>query len=127
VLLVTVGVTGHKLAGYSTFAYAVMIGLALGPQLLGHTAFNWALRHVSATFVAISILGEPIGSALLALFLLGERFVPVQLVGFVLILGGIYLAARGERQGGESQDGPSRRERVSRKEPDSVKKQGRPH
>ena len=120
VLLLTVGATGHTLAGYSTFAYAVMIGLALGPQLLGHTAFNWALRHVSATFVAISILGEPIGSALLALFLLGERFVPLQLAGFVLILGGIYLAARGEGQG------RSRRERVSGKEPDSVQRQGRP-
>lgn len=95
-LLLTVGLTGNTLAGYSTLAYAVMIGLALGPQLLGHTAFNWALRHVSATFVAISILGEPIGSALLALLFFGERFAPLQLVGFLLLLGGIYLAARGE-------------------------------
>jgi drug/metabolite transporter (DMT)-like permease len=100
VLLLTVGITGHTLAGYSTLAYAVMIALALGPQLLGHTAFNWALRHVSATFVAISILGEPIGSALLALLLFGERFAPLQLAGFVLILGGIFLAARGEGVGG---------------------------
>jgi drug/metabolite transporter (DMT)-like permease len=95
-LLLAVGLTGHALAGYSTLAYAVMIGLALGPQLVGHTAFNWALRHVSATFVAISILGEPIGSALLARLFFGERFAPWQLVGFLLLLGGIYLAARGE-------------------------------
>lgn len=103
VLLLTVGVTGHTLVGYSTFAYAVMIALALGPQLLGHTAFNWALRHVSATFVAVSILGEPIGSALLALILFGERFAPWQLLGFALILGGIYLAARAEGEGGGTQ------------------------
>ncbi len=122
VLLLTVGVTGHTLAGYSTFAYAVMIALALGPQLLGHTAFNWALRHVSATFVAISILGEPIGSALLALLLFGERFAPLQLAGFVLILGGIFLAARGEKEGGGA-----RRERAFSKDQGDVRRQDRPH
>ncbi len=107
VLLLTVGVTGHTLTGYSTLAYAVMIALALGPQLLGHTAFNWALRHVSATFVAISILGEPIGSALLALFLFEEGFAALQLAGFVLILGGIFLAARGEGEGGDTRREPA--------------------
>ena len=74
-----------------------MLGLALGPQLIGHSAFNWALRHVSATFVALSILGEPVGSALLAVAIFGERLAPVQLAGFVLLLRGIYLAARGEQ------------------------------
>jgi drug/metabolite transporter (DMT)-like permease len=71
--------------------------LALGPQLLGHTAFNWALRRLSATFVALAILGEPVGSALLAYVLLGERFEPLQLAGFVLLLTGIFIAARGEK------------------------------
>jgi drug/metabolite transporter (DMT)-like permease len=122
VLLVTVGVTGHALAGYSTLAYAVMIALAIGPQLLGHTTFNWALRHVSATFVAISILGEPIGSALLALLLFGERFAPLQLAGFLLILGGIFLAARGE---GESE--AKRRERVFSEEQSDVRAQDHSH
>lgn len=96
-LLLALGVTGQTLLGHSTLAYAAMIGLALGPQLLGHTAFNWALRHLSATFVALSILGEPVGSALLALLAFGERFAPLQLAGFVLLLCGIYLAARGEK------------------------------
>jgi drug/metabolite transporter (DMT)-like permease len=98
VLLIALGLTGHSLLGLSGLAYAAMIGLALGPQLLGHTAFNWALRHLSATFVAVSILGEPIGSALLALAIFGESFVPLQLAGFILLLAGIYLAARGEKR-----------------------------
>ena len=96
-LLLAAGATGSTLSGYSTFAYAAMLGLALGPQLLGHTAFNWALRYLSATFVALSILGEPVGSALLAVAIFGERLAPVQLAGFLLLLVGIYLAARGER------------------------------
>jgi drug/metabolite transporter (DMT)-like permease len=97
-LLIATGAGRQALTGYSSIAYAAVLGLALGPQLLGHTAFNWALRHLSATFVAVSILGEPVGSALLALFLFGERFAPLQLAGFALLLGGIFVAARAEQR-----------------------------
>ncbi|GAB4201753.1 MAG: DMT family transporter [Roseiflexaceae bacterium] len=79
-------------------AWLCLLGLALGPQLLGHTAFNWSLRHLSATFVAIAILGEPIGSALLALLIFGESFAALQLLGFLLLLCGIATAALVERR-----------------------------
>ncbi len=71
-----------------------------GPQLLGHTSFNWSLRHLSATFVAVAILGEPIGSALLAWLIFSETFAGLQLAGFVLLLVGIYVAARRETRSG---------------------------
>ena len=90
--------SGVALTGYSTSAYLAALGLAIGPQLLGHTAYNWSLRYVSPTFVAVVTLGEPVGSALLAWWLFGEIFAPLQGVGFALLLGGIYLAARGERR-----------------------------
>jgi len=85
------------LPAYPPLGYLLVLGLAGGPRLLGHTAFNWSLRHLSATFVAVAILGEPIGSALLALVIFGQGFRPLQLVGFVILLAGILLAARGER------------------------------
>ncbi|HMP41244.1 MAG TPA: DMT family transporter [Roseiflexaceae bacterium] len=75
----------------------LVLALAVGPQLLGHTAFNWSLRHLSATFIAVALLGEPIGSALLALALFGEGFEELQLAGFVLLLIGIAVAAFTER------------------------------
>ena len=96
-LMVAAFVSGAPLNGFSGIAWACLIGLALGPQLLGHTAFNWALKHVSATFIAIVILGEPIGSALLGWLIFGERFAPLQLAGFFMLMVGIYLASRGER------------------------------
>ncbi len=77
--------------------WLLLLGLALGPQLLGHTSFNWALRYLSATFVAVAILGEPIGSALLALFMFDETFQPLQLAGFAILLIGIAVAAAAER------------------------------
>jgi drug/metabolite transporter (DMT)-like permease len=85
---------------YPSLVYLLLLGLAIGPQLLGHTAFNWSLRHLSATFVAIATLGEPVGAALLALIFFKQGFEPIQLLGFVVLLMGIAVAARGER--GES-------------------------
>jgi drug/metabolite transporter (DMT)-like permease len=84
--------------GYSLLAWSCLVALALGPQLIGHTAFNWSLRHLSATFVALAILGEPVGSAVLAWLIFEERVTALQLGGFGLLLAGIYLGARGERR-----------------------------
>ena len=96
-LIIAALVGGETFGGVSSTAWLLIAALALGPQLLGHTSFNWALRRLSATFVALSILGEPIGSALLAWWLLDEGFVPLQLVGFLALLVGIFVAARAER------------------------------
>jgi drug/metabolite transporter (DMT)-like permease len=97
-LWIGVAASGAAVLGFSGFAYAVLLALAVGPQLLGHTAFNWSLRHLSATFVALSILGEPVGSALLAYFIFDEKLATLQLVGFLLLLTGIFVAARAERR-----------------------------
>ncbi len=90
-------VSGTAVTGFSAPAYVFVLALAVGPQLLGHTAFNWSLRHLSATFVALSILGEPIGSALLAYVIFDEHLTAMQLGAFLLILTGIFAAARAER------------------------------
>ena len=94
---VAVLASGTRVLGFTPSAYLLLILLAIGPQLLGHTSFNWSLRHLSATFVALSILGEPVGSALLALTIFGERLAPLQLAGFLVVLVGIFAASLGER------------------------------
>lgn len=68
--------------------------MAVGPQILGHSSLNWALRYLSATFVSLATLGEPIGSTLLAWWVLGERPTIWSVVGGVLILSGIAIAYR---------------------------------
>jgi drug/metabolite transporter (DMT)-like permease len=98
VLLASVAATGAPMLGFAPAAYALMLALALGPQLAGHSAFNWALRYLSPAFIAIAILGEPVGAAILAYLVLGERIGPLELAGFLLLLGGIYVAARAERR-----------------------------
>lgn len=95
-LLLASQLSGQSVVGLTPLAYLLLLGLALGPQLLGHTSFNWSLRHLSATFVAVALLAEPIGSALLAWLIFGESFARLQLAGFVLLLVGIYVAARSD-------------------------------
>ena len=95
-LLLGCGVAGVPLGGYSMPAYLAALGMALGPQLLGHSAYNWSLKHVSPTFVAVVTLGEPVGSAAMAWLFFGESFASLQAAGFVMLLAGIYLAAIGE-------------------------------
>ncbi|MFC1974833.1 DMT family transporter [Chloroflexota bacterium] len=97
-MVIVTPLAGLSLLGYPWQAYLWILLLAIGPQLLGHTSFNWALAHLSTTFVALSILGEPIGSAIFAYFLFDETFAPIQLVGFVLLLVGIGMGALGEQR-----------------------------
>lgn len=79
------------LSGYQAQDYAVLTLLALVPQVIGHTILNWALAHVSATLVAVTMLGEPIGSSALAWFFLNEPVFFLQGVGAACILTGIWL------------------------------------
>ncbi|MCU0868868.1 MAG: DMT family transporter [Burkholderiales bacterium] len=80
---------------FDVVAWAAVVALALGPQLVGHTTFNWAVRRFPAPLVAMAILGEPVGAALLAWLLFGERVSGVEAVGFALLLAGIFVAASG--------------------------------
>jgi len=82
--------------GYPPLAYLWFLLLALVPQLLGHSSFNWALGYLSAAYVSITLLGEPIGSTILAYILLNEKPTVLKVFGAILILFGIYLASRSD-------------------------------
>ncbi len=94
VLLVACLGSGERLIGFPPQAILWLVLLALVPQLIGHSTFNWALRYLSAAYVSITLLGEPIGSTILAYFLLKETPSTLKLFGAILILAGIYLASR---------------------------------
>jgi drug/metabolite transporter (DMT)-like permease len=79
--------------GYSASAYGWIFLLAIIPQLIGHSTFNWLLKYLSATMVAVTTLAEPIGSSILAFIFLKETPVLAVIAGGVLILCGIYLTS----------------------------------
>jgi len=80
--------------GFPWMAYTWFLALALVPQLLGHSTYNWALGYLPAAYVSIALLGEPLGSTLLALIFLGEIPSTLKLWGAVLILAGLLLTSR---------------------------------
>lgn len=94
VLVAAALASGHGPAGVPARAWLWILLLALVPQLLGHSSFNWALRYLPAAFVAIVLLGEPVGSAALAYAVLGELPSAVTLAGAALVLAGIAVASR---------------------------------
>lgn len=96
VLLLLCALTRQRLGGYDGQTYLIFLLLAVGPQILGHSAFNWALAHFSAILVTLAILGEPVGATLLAWLVLGEAPSLPSLIGGPLILAGILLASREE-------------------------------
>jgi drug/metabolite transporter (DMT)-like permease len=79
-------------------AYLWFVLLALIPQLFGHSTFNWSLKYLPASFVSITLLGEPIGSTILAYLIFQETPGWVKIGGAVFILAGIWLAARIEKK-----------------------------
>lgn len=96
VLLILLVVSGNSLLGYPPRLFFWLLMLALVPQLLGHSTFNWALKYLSAAYVSVSFLGEPIGTVILAYFLLAEIPSGIKIIGAILILTGIAVASRSE-------------------------------
>ncbi|HSH01981.1 MAG TPA: DMT family transporter [Anaerolineae bacterium] len=95
-LLLYLLMQGHSLFGYSVNTYIFIVLMALFPQLLGHSSFNWALGFLPAAYVIVPIVSEPIGSSFLAWIFFQEVPTWPIIVGGVFILGGILLSGRGQ-------------------------------
>ncbi len=99
VLLILAAIVHAPVLGQPPREIGIFLGLAIGPMLLGHTGFNWALKYLPAYVVNLTLLGEPVGATLLAATLPGIREVPgpATFVGGGLILAGVYVTARTPR------------------------------
>lgn len=93
-LLVYVLGQGHALTGYPPREWLLFLAMAVGPGVFGHTVLNWALAHVKSSVVSVSLLGEPLGSAILALILLAEIPTAWTVIGGVVVLAGITITAQ---------------------------------
>ena len=76
------------------FVYGLL--LAMVPQLIGHTSFNWAVRWVTPTLVTLIILLEPVGATILGVIFFQEIPGWIVLLGALILLGGVALAVYGQ-------------------------------
>ena len=88
--------------GYGLFEYgwsAVIVGflLAVFSTILGHSIFSWCLKYFSPSFVSASKLCEPVVAAILAIFIFHEMPTILQILGSILIVGGVFYYSKIEQ------------------------------
>ena len=86
------------ITGYSAQTIAAFWAMALISQIVGHSSYNWALKWFSASFVAVALLGEPIGSTIMAYLIFDEGLTWIKIAGGICILFAIYIAASAENK-----------------------------
>jgi len=96
-LLAVALLTGTTLVGFDGGTWLAIIGIVVGPQLLGHTVFNALLSTIPATTVSIVVLSEPVGAGILAWLLLNELPSSLFAVGAPLVLVGVAIATARRR------------------------------
>ena len=98
VLFLYAVVLGESLTpvGHVDTELLLFLALAVVPQIGGHTLYNWSLRWVPAPVVSLSLVGEPVGSSLLAWVILNQVPSLGVAVGALLALLGIYLTVYGQ-------------------------------
>ena len=105
---------GHALVGYPPREWLLFLAMAVGPGVFGHTVINWVLAHLESSVVSVSLLGEPLGSTLLAFVLLSETpTLPTVAGGTVVLVGIAITTVRGESTGGTEPEPESESEPVS--------------
>lgn len=89
--------SGEPMLPASAFGWWMLIGLALVSHAAGQGLIAYALAHLPAAFSSVSLLFQPVMAALFAWALLSEGLVPLQVLGGLVVLAGIYLARRGSK------------------------------
>jgi drug/metabolite transporter (DMT)-like permease len=87
-------VFNQELAGFDAQAWALIIAVTLGAQLLGHSMMNRVLSTTSATVVSLAILFEMPGATIVAAIWLGQIPPLGLLPAAALILIGLVVVIR---------------------------------
>ena len=88
---------GHKIFDVTSDVFIspwVVLAMALGPQLFGHVGLTWCLERIQASTVALGLLLEPVGAALLAWWWFSETPTFAETIGAGVILIGLLVAMR---------------------------------
>ena len=96
ILIVVSIISRQNLFSYQPHTFLMFFLVAFIPQILGHTSYNYSLKYLDPSFIAVTILGEPIIATIGAYFILNETPSILEIVGAFLILTGIYISARVE-------------------------------
>ena len=91
-LLLWVLAAREPLYPYSATQWAYFAALAVVPTILGHTVFNWAIKHVRPSAISVAFLGEPVAASLLAFVFFAQSPPLATFIGGAMVLAGVYLS-----------------------------------
>jgi drug/metabolite transporter (DMT)-like permease len=94
ILLISCFVFRVPLFGFERINFLWFLLAALGPQLLGHSSFNWGLKYWPASRISMLIITEPVGATVLAYLILHQVPSIYEIAGGLLIMLGVYLTVR---------------------------------
>lgn len=95
VLFILIG--GHPVSAFQPSAILVGLLLSVFSTIMGHSIFSWCLKYFSPSFISASKLCEPVVAAIFAAILFQEIPVPLQVIGGVIVIAGVFLYSREER------------------------------
>lgn len=90
-LFIYILIIGESFGPYSKSNWFWFLMLALIPNLLGHTLFNWSLKWVSTNVISVAVLFEPVGASVLAYYIFQEHLTSTQIIGGIVVMTGILL------------------------------------
>lgn len=96
---------GTPLFGYDLAFYGLCAAMALGPQIIGHGAFNYGVQFLPATLVGMLALLEPVGASALAFLFFAEVPPLLAVAGMLVVLGGVSLVIWSRRGAQENDAG----------------------
>lgn len=95
-LLIWALATQTTLYPFSATEWIYFAALAIVPTILGHTVFNWAIKHVRPSTISVTFLGEPVIASILAFFFFRQQPSLATFIGGAFILCGVYLTIRSD-------------------------------
>lgn len=98
-LVVVVALLGVEPFPRDRVSWLPLLGMAVGPTLLGHGSLNWALAHLEAYQVNLAVLLEPVMATVWAWLILGEAPPLHVLPGAILVVAALALEIGAPRHG----------------------------
>lgn len=87
-------IKGISFTGYKPVSYLYLLCMAVFPQLIGHSSFNWVLKIMKSSVVAVTKMGEPVCASILAYLIFSETVNLPQMGGMALIFSAILFVLK---------------------------------
>lgn len=96
-LVIMAGITRTPLLGYDKKEIWIGLALAVCCTILGHSVYSWCLKYISPAYISSCKLCEPVFATIVAVFIYGEIPKLIQIVGGIIIIGGVLLYSKFEK------------------------------